>query len=66
MKKLRKEIPDLDIVVNPRPLTAKDITAISEYIKKDKLKRQENQKAQVSKDNAGRTSRRLTKVREKI
>ena len=36
---LRREPLDVDFVVDPRPLTAEDKKAISDFLKADKLKR---------------------------
>lgn len=56
---------DIDLVVNPRPLTAKEVLAISESIKKDKLVRQ--RKTVLSpKDDVERNAGRLSKIAEEI
>ena len=39
MKKISKESTEIDLFVNPRPLTIVEKTMISEFIKLDKQKR---------------------------
>ena len=46
---LIKEPLDVDFIVNPRPLTPKEVIAISDYIKADKAKRAMKTKKMVKK-----------------
>jgi hypothetical protein len=46
---VKKQPLDIDLVVNPRPLTKKEGTAISDYIKADKAKRAMKAKRTVKK-----------------
>jgi hypothetical protein len=39
MRKIKKDLSEIDFFVNPRPLTKVEQTEISEYIKLDKLKK---------------------------
>ena len=52
---LIKEPPDVDFIVDPRPLTKKDQLAISEFIKADKAKRALSEKRAQGKRNLKRT-----------
>jgi hypothetical protein len=57
---LKKESREIDLVVDPRPLTKEEELAISAFIKADKAKRASQSKKANKKNIAKKTTRKTT------